>query len=207
MKSLTKRQLEILSYLQDFIQIHRYSPSYREIMQHFGMSSVGSVYKHIQVLKQKGAIALEPKGKRSLVPANEITTPYKNKNCQIELPLLGYITLGYPIETFVQTQTISIPEYMVKDPDKTYVLKAKDDSLNDEMVMQGDHLLVEARSEAHVGETVLALLNHHDTVIKKYFPEESYIRLVSHNLHHQTLVVRPQDMIVQGIMVGMVRNY
>ena len=204
MKGLTKRQLEVLGFIQDFIQKHRYSPSYREIMSHFAFSSLGSVYKHVHVLKRKGAIAAEKQGRRSMSLPEESRI---DRRSEIELPFIGYIAAGSPIEMFSQMQKVAVPEFMVHNADKTYILRARGDSLNDEMIADGDLLIVEARMEARPGEVVVALINQHDTMVKKYFPEENFVRLAGSNPHHQPMTIRYKDIQVQGVVVGIMRFY
>jgi repressor LexA len=206
LKGLTKRQLEILSYIQEFIQTHRYSPSYREIMEHFGFTSLGTIHRHVGVLKRKGALINEKQSSRSLslaeVPiAKEIKSTYS-------LPFIGHIRFGTPIETFPQTQTVVVPDYFVHVPERTYVFRAVGESFQDELIGDGDLLIVEARQEACAGETVVVLINQHEIYIKRYFPEGLYVRLTSlHPNHEQPIILRHEDIAIQGILVGMIRLY
>ena len=204
MKGLTKKQREIIDYIQDFIQTHNYSPSFREIMSHFGYSCVGTVSKHVQALKRKGVLTWEEKCSRSFSPIVE-STPVKIQKSEIELPLIGTLSAGYPIEMFSHSQTIAVPEAMVHDPSKTYVLRAKGDGLHEEMILDGDLLLIEARQHALSGETVIALVNQHDTIVKQYFPEGIYVRLVGHHVHQHPLILREEDIEIQAVMIGLLR--
>lgn len=204
MKGLTKRQSDIVNYVGEFIQTHRYSPSFREIMEHFGFTSLGTVYRHIKVLERKGFFHVEKGCGRSLTLTEALN---KEVKVEISLPFIGQIAAGMPIETFSQARTVSVPDYLVHSKEKTYVLRAKGDSLNEEMIADGDLLLVEARQEAYVGETVVALINHHDTIIKRYFPEGSHVRLYGNNPSHRPLLIRNEDLQIQGILVGLVRLY
>lgn len=205
MKGLTKRQKEILNYIQEFIQAHHYSPSYREISKHFAFSSLGSVYKHVRVLERKGVLFSEKNCSRSLtLPPENIP---KRNLIEIEIPFIGYISAGFPIETFSQSQTLAVPEFLVHNPEKTYVLRAKNDSLSEELIAEGDLLLVEARQEAHEGETVVAIINQHDTIIKKFYREAAYIKLISHNALLQPIILREEDVLVQGVVVGLLRLF
>lgn len=204
MKGLTKRQRELLSFIQDFIQKQHYSPSYREIMQHFGFHSLGSVYKHINVLKRKGLLTSEKQCSRSLtLSAEKIPMFFK----ETELPFMGCIKAGFPIETFSKTQSIIVPEYLVHFPEKTYVLKAQGDSLLEELIADGDYLLIEARQNALAGEMVVAMINQHDTFIKRYYPEGEYVRFTSLTAHFQPIIVHPTDFKIQGVLIGLLRRY
>lgn len=205
MKGLTKRQVEILGYIQEYIRANRYSPSYREIMRQFGFSSLGSVYKHIAVLKRKGLLTSEKKCSRSIKPLH--SEPAPRAHIELELPFVGHIAAGFPIETFPKSQTLAVPEFLVHDPESSYIIRAKGNSLNEEMISDGDLLIIEAGREANSGEWVVALLNDHETLIKRYFPEGQYVRLSGNDSSHPPLMVRHQDLVVQGILVGLLRLF
>lgn len=203
-KGLTKRQRELVDYIQDFITNNRYSPSYREIGQHFGFTSLGTVYKHISTLKKKGILFSESKVSRSLITVHEPTQP---QSSEITIPFIGHISAGMPIQTFPQTQQIQVPSNYVLAPDKTYALRAQGDSLAEEMIIDGDVLLVEVRYEAHPGETVVALINGHDIIIKKYYPEGDFVRLLGTHSNHHPILLRQEDIAVQAVVVSLLRHY
>lgn len=202
MKPLTKKQHEVLQYITEYVQAHQYAPSYREIMQHFSFTSLGTVYRYIQVLKDKGGLDAKKQSSRSLSLRQEP----KRSPSTFSLPFIGYISAGEPIATFSKSQSLEVPLSLVKEPEATYVLKVRGDSLFDELMADGDYLLVEARQEAHAGETVVALLNQNDIIIKNYFPEEAYVRLVSLNPHHHPLIVQEDDLLIQGVVVALIRH-
>ncbi|HEV8051617.1 MAG TPA: transcriptional repressor LexA [Parachlamydiaceae bacterium] len=205
MKGLTKRQRELIDFIQDFISSNRYSPSYREIGNHFGFASLGSVYKHINTLKKKGALFSESKVSRSVTTVEEPVLSQEPN--ELTVPLIGYIAAGMPIETFSQSQQIQVPASFVHSPDKTYALRAQGDSLLEEMIADGDVLLVEVRQYAHPGETVVALINGHDIIVKKYYPEGELVRLLSTHSHHNPILLRQEDIVVQAVVVSLLRMY
>lgn len=205
MKGLTRRQREIIDYIQEFITNNRYSPSYREICERFGFSSLGSIYKHMNALKRKGAIETIAKTSRSL--SLPTTTDQTAIPREIQIPFIGNIAAGTQIQTFSQTQQIAVPRFLVNAPEKTYALRVQGSSLCEEMIADGDLLLVEARQEAHPGETVVALINRHDTIIKKYYPEGAYVRLVGLHAHLHPIILRQQDILVQGVVIGLLRSF
>lgn len=200
MKPLTKKQHEVLQYIKDFLQTHQYAPSYREIMQHFSFTSLGTVYRYINVLKDKGMLDAKKQCSRSL------SILHKNLSIQLSIPFIGYISSGEPITTFSKSQSFEVPHSFVKVPEATYALKVRGDSLIEELIADGDYLLIEARQEAQAGETVVALLNQNDIIIKKYFLEEAYVRLVSLNPHAHPLIVREDDLMIQGVVVAVIRK-
>jgi repressor LexA len=206
MKGLTKRQLEILQYIQNFINTYSYSPSYREIKQHFGFNSLGTVYNHLKLLKQRGALQADKHTSRSLLPStgNQIA---KTDSSVISLPFIGNIKGGEPITTFPQAQTLNVPTLMVQAPEKTYIFRIMGEALMDEHLIDGDLILVEARSDANPGETVLATIQHDEIVIKQYYIEGPYVRLISHSALHPPCIIHESELAIQGILVGLIRSY
>lgn len=205
MKGLTKRQLEVLSFIEDYIDTNNFSPSYREIMKNFGFSSIGSVSKHLNTLKRKGALTYEKQCSRSIAPT--VKTNNSKKKFEIELPYIGYISANNTIETFPQTQTLAIPEFLVHNPENTYVLRAQGSTLIEELISDGDLLLVETRTDPLDGETVIANTSHHKTLVKKYHPEGNYVRLASQSPHTPPLIIRHEDLSIQGILISLLRLY
>ena len=203
MKGLTKRQREVLDYVQDYIETHKFSPSYREIMKHFGFSSIASVSKHLSVLQRKGVISAEKNSKRSIIPtdnAENTSEPF-----HVDLPFIGHIMAGSPIETFPRTQTLAVPKFLINSPENTYVLRARGESLNREMIADGDLLLVEAKAEALAGETIIGTVEGIRTFVKQYYPEGNSARLTSHSLDEIT--IRTEDLMIHGVVVGLWRLF
>jgi repressor LexA len=205
MIGLTKKQQEILSFIQDYIHRYQYSPSYREIMHHFGFSSLGSVSKHLQALKRKGVINGEKQSSRSIFPTQP--TFSTRNNIEIELPFIGHLSAGSPIEIFPYTQTLAVPEFLVHLPEKTYVLRARGNTLNKELIADSDLLLVEARNEAFAGEMIVGVISQTDNIVKRYYPEGNYIRLEGHAQHVEPIIVKPKELQIQGVIVGLIRSF
>ncbi len=204
MKGMTKRQREIVDYIQGYISERGYSPSYREIMRHFGFSSLGSVYKHISVLKRRGILNAEKNSARSVVLAAPPDAP--TAGSVVELPFLGIIAAGIPIETFPQAGSITIPSGMVANPKKSYVLQVRGESMIDYHICDGDLIIVEATSQARKGETVVALINNTETTLKRYHPEGDFVRLVAGNAAFKDITVPKDALQVQGRFIGLVRR-
>lgn len=205
MIGLTKRQREMIDYIKEFMVVHHYSPSYREIATHFGFSSLGSVYKHVGVLKRKGLLENIGKMKRSLTPTEK--TPQEGMRAAVDIPLIGTIVAGAPIQMFSQSQHFSVAKEMVAEPENTYALRVDGDSFFEEKIADGDILLVETRFQVDVGRTVVALVNAHDTLVKKYYPEGDYVRFVGVHEHHHPIIVRQEDVLVQGVVIALIRSF
>lgn len=211
MQGLTPKQKNVLDYLKVFIKEHFYAPTLAEIQAHFRFKSINAVSKHLKALQSKGAVQISKKRRRSLVvplSSEEQALPHKeHPGSNLELPLLGQITAGLPIVTFSTAQSVSIPAFMVSRPELTYALKVHGNNLQDEMLVDGDLLLLEARREAFAGETVIALVNQHETVISRYYPMEESIQLVDRNPNHHPMILRREDVEIQGVVVALFRLY
>jgi len=201
MLPLTKRQREILDYLNEFIQQHGYAPSLEEIGRRFNLSSLATVHKHLTNLQDKGFIKRAWNRSRSveLVPTRMGTR-------SVELPLLGYVAAGAPIEAIAGAETIAVPEEMVGRRD-TYVLRVRGSSMIDEQIRDGDFVIVEDRKSADNGAMVIALLGGSDVTLKKFYRENSHVRLQPANPVMQPIVVAADQVQVQGVVIGVLRRY
>jgi repressor LexA len=198
---LTKRQREILDYLNDFIQQHGYAPSLEEIGRRFSLSSLATVHKHLTNLQQKGFIKRAWNRSRSVE-----VLPTRTVARAVELPLLGYVAAGAPIEAIVGNETIEVPESLVGKRD-TYVLRVRGDSMIDEQIRDGDFVIVEDRRTAENGETVVALLSGSDVTLKKFYRENGQIRLQPANPSVAPIVIEADLVQVQGVVIGVMRRY
>ena len=167
---LTKRQREILDYLNEFIQQHGYAPSLEEIGRRFNLSSLATVHKHLTNLQEKGFIRRAWNRSRSVE-----VVPTRGAGRAIELPLLGFVAAGAPIEAVAGNETIAVPEALVGKRD-SYVLRVKGDSMIDEQIRDGDFVIVEDRKSADNGEMVIALVGGLDVTLKKFYRENGKIR-------------------------------
>ena len=163
MLPLTKRQREILDYLNEFISQHGYAPSLEEIGRRFGLSSLATVHKHLTNLQEKGFIKRAWNRSRSVE-----MVPTRTGGRAVELPMLGYVAAGVPIEAVASNETIAVPEDFVGKRD-TYVLRVRGDSMIDEQIRDGDFVVVEDRKSAENGEMVIALLRGSDVTLKKFY--------------------------------------
>jgi repressor LexA len=198
---LTKRQREILDYLNEFIQQHGYAPSLEEIGKRFGLSSLATVHKHLTNLQQKGFIKRAWNRSRSVE-----LMPSRLLGRTVELPLLGYVAAGAPIEAIVGNETIDVPETLAGNRD-TYVLRVKGDSMIDEQIRDGDFVIVEDRKTAENGETVVALLSGSDVTLKKFYRENGKVRLQPANVTIEPIIVPAEQVQVQGVVIGVMRKY
>jgi repressor LexA len=199
---LTRRQKEIFDFVSRHIHRKGYAPTIEEIGEHFQLRSLATVHKHLANLQEKGLIKRAWNRSRALelVPA-EVTVR------AIELPLLGRVAAGTPIEAVQATETIFVPEDMVGRKD-TYVLQVKGDSMIDEQIRDGDYVIVENRKSARDGEMVIALLEGDRATLKKLYREAAgRVRLQPANARMKPIFVDAENVRVQGVVIGVLRKY
>lgn len=200
---LTKKQKEILDFLQDFVERNGYSPSFEEIAHHFGYASLATVHEHLENLRDKGYIRKSYNESRSveLVP-EEFTVG------AIELPLLGAVAAGAPIEAVRDEETLAVPETMIRRGGDNYVLRVKGESMVDEQIREGDYIVVNSRRTAKNGEMVVALVNGDSATVKKFYLEQDgRVRLQPANRDMDPLYYPAEAVAIQGIVVGLIRSY
>ena len=201
MQPLTKRQREILDFLNSFIEQHGYAPSLEEVGRRFGLSSLATVHKHLTNLQDKGFIKRAWNRSRSIE-----LIPTRVGARAIDLPLLGNVAAGAPIEAVVSAETVAVPEDLVGKQD-TYALRVRGNSMIDEQIRDGDVVIVEDRKTAENGEMVIALLQGAEVTLKKFYRDNGRIRLQPANAAVQPLVVNAHEVQIQGVVVGVVRKY
>ena len=201
LQPLTKRQREILDYLQDFIQQHGYAPSLEEIGRRFSLSSLATVHKHLTNLEEKGVIRRSWNRSRSV----ELLSA-RTGHRAVDLPLLGFVAAGAPIEAVVSAETIAVPEDLVGKRE-SYVLRVRGDSMIDEQIRDGDFVIVEDRKTAEDGEMVIALIGGSDVTLKKFYRDNGRIRLQPANPAMRPLLFDASQVQVQGVVVGVMRRY
>lgn len=201
MLPLTKRQREILDYLHDFIEQHGYAPSLEEVGRRFGLSSLATVHKHLTNLQEKGFIKRAWNRSRSVE-----LVPKPAGSRVLELPLLGYVAAGAPIEAVASSESIAVPENFIGRRE-TYVLRVRGDSMIDEQIRDGDMVIVEDRKTADNGEMVIALLRGSDVTLKKFYHDNGRVRLQPANPALQPIFVDAAQVRIQGVVVGVMRKY
>jgi repressor LexA len=200
---LTKRQKEILDYIQGYIEAHGYAPSYEEIAAYFRYSSLATVHEHLENLKRKGYIRKSYNESRSIE-----LVPVGMRVEAVELPLLGLVAAGHPIEAIQEHETFAVPEDLLSRGGRHYVLRVTGDSMIDEAIRDGDFIVVNARPTAMNGDTVVALIDGDAATVKKFYREpDGRIRLQPANPAMPPLYYRPERVVIQGVVVGVIRRY
>jgi len=200
---LTKRQREILDYIDGFIADQGYAPSFEEIAEHFGYSSLATVHEHLSNLERKGYIRKAYNESRSI----ELVEPGHGA-ATLELPLLGAVAAGLPIEAVPDNETVAVPPDMVRRQKENYVLRVEGNSMIEEQIRDGDYIVVQAQHTAEDGEMVVALVRGDSATVKKLYREPGgRIRLQPANPTMEPIIVDARDVRIQGVVVGVIRKY
>jgi repressor LexA len=202
---LTKRQKEILDFVTQYIELHGYAPSYREIAEAFKMGSVATVAEHVENLVAKGLLRKSDNEARSLQLIKEVDF---EDDRSIGLPILGLIAAGQPIETIEGHQeTLEVPPFMVGRRN-SYVLQVKGDSMIEDGILNGDYVVIQEKEVPSNGEVVVALVGGSEATLKRYYKEKGHIRLQPANSTMDPIIVDPQTPIqIQGVVIGVIRKY
>ncbi|MGE0640366.1 MAG: transcriptional repressor LexA [Thermoanaerobaculia bacterium] len=201
---LTGRQKEILEYIDSFRRRRGLAPTHREICEHFGFSSYGTAYKHLKLLQQKGFLKRDRHQRRGLEVVNEVE---KESVSGRELPFLGRIAAGRPIEAVAGDETLAVPASLFGPRvDDHFVLRVAGESMIGEGIHDGDWVIVERRDRADPGEMVVALLEDEAT-LKRFYPEGAMVRLQPANPTMEPIYAPAADLRIQGVVVGLMRRY
>lgn len=178
-----------------------FAPSYREIADYFGLSSPATIHQHIKSLEDKGLITAEQKRPRSvkLARVSMETRP------ALELPLVGVITAGEPIEAIEEKEIINVPSDMVSDSTQSFVLKVKGTSMIEDGILDGDYVVCERNFYPNNGDVVVALLNNECATLKKYYREKRRIRLQPANSTMKPLFAK--NPAIQGVVKAVLRKF
>ena len=207
MRYLTERQRDILNFIRDFQKDRGIAPTHREICDHFGFSSYGTVYKHLSLLEKKGLIRRDWNQKRGveLVEKPEEARESAPSSNVRELPLFGYIAAGRPLEVDISDETIAVPQHLTTRGEN-YVLKVRGDSMIEDGIFDGDLVVIVRRLEALNGEMVVANVNG-EVTLKRLYREGERVRLQPANSMMHPIYAYARDVAVQGVVVGLMRRF
>jgi len=195
---LTKRQREIYEYLKDHIRSQGYAPSIAEIGKEFDLSSPATVHKHLSHLEEKRLIRKQ----QNLSRAIEVVPESGNA---LSYPLMGEIAAGKPLEALDQNEVVELlPDGGDKD---VFVLRVKGNSMIEDHIQSGDYVIVEKRNVAKNGETVVALIDNDRATLKRFYRENSRVRLQPAHPDMKPIFVREGDFTIQGVVISVLRKF
>ena len=195
----SKKQAEVLEFIAKFQREKGYSPSLGEIASHFKIS-IPTVHQHISYLRKKKLLITHKGKKRSIQPFND------QKSDLVEIPLLGLIAAGGPIEAIRNPEPIEVPRSMLSKGTNHYALKVSGTSMIEEGISDGDIVIVREQQTVDDGEKAVAYLPDKDAVtLKKIYRDKNRIKLVPANKTMKPFYEKNVE--VQGKVVGVIRKY
>jgi len=212
-KFLTPKQKQVLDFISAYTEKNEYAPSQQEIAKAFGFKSLGTVQHYLVQLGEQGYLQkswnarrgtrVTPSGARLQDRAGRYRP---SKSTSFELPLLGRVAAGLPIEAIESRETVEVPSFMLKEVGNHFVLQVKGDSMMDEGILEGDYVIFKKQLTANNGQTVVALINNEAT-IKKFYRRKDKIELHPANSSYRPIIVdSSQDFKIEGILAGVIRK-
>jgi len=198
MSPLTKRQQEIFEYISSYIDKNNYSPTYEEIKDNFGLSALSTVHEHITELVNKGYLLRDEKSPRGIA-----VIPKKKQ--YMEIPLLGIIRAGKPIEAI---ETVNEFIRIVREPflkGNLYALKVEGDSMIEEGIFDNDIIIAKKQSVADNGDMVVAIIDENEATLKKFYVEKDKIKLQPANPKYEPIYRKNVE--IRGVVVKIIRNF
>ncbi len=205
--ALTKRQRHVLDFISHFLDDSGYCPSYEEIARGLDLASLATVHKHISVLETKGYLKRGFNQSRSL----ELTPKFlqeqrRSRPPAVEIPLLGRIAAGAPVEAIEQKETLNFADFAGNG--NTFALEVRGDSMIEDHICDGDLILLERVVEAHDGDIVVALVGGSETTLKRFYRESGdAVRLQPANAALKPILVPARDVEIQGRLLAVLRKY
>jgi repressor LexA len=199
---VTARQRQVYEFISRYIEVNNQPPTIADIGKHFKMGSSASVHSILQALEQEGLIRRIPHVSRGIELIKQETNEEDS-----ELPLLGLVAAGQPIEAVLTHQTVSVPRDMI-GRGRMFALRVRGDSMIDENIQDGDVIIVNSQQTAENGQMVVALIDGNYATVKKFYREPDFIRLEPANPQFKPIFIKtPERLQIQGVVRGLIRKY
>jgi len=196
---LTKRQKQVFDFITSYRKKRGYSPSLEEIQKHFKLASVSTAHFHVKKLQDLGLLEKQYNKPRSI-------DIYENE-AMVNIPLLGLIAAGQPIEAIQNKETIAVPQNRLPRSGEFYALRVIGNSMIDENINDGDVILVKQQSVAENGQKVVALIDNYEATLKKFYKERGHIRLQPANKTIEPIIIKKdREIVIQGIVIDVIKN-
>ncbi len=198
MKTITKKQKQVFDFINTYRLENGISPTIEELRKKLKLKAVSTVHEHINALKEKGYLARGENSARNMTPKKEIKT-------MVEIPIMGKIAAGAPIEAIEDFQdTIAVSNPSIKNSRGYYALKVVGDSMIDEGIFDGDIVVIKKQSVAENGQTVVAVIDDNEATLKKLYREKGKFRLQPRNPNMQPLFRTEVE--IRGVVVQVISN-
>ena len=204
---LTKKQSKLYNFLKDKIKKTNVSPSFEEMKIAMGLKSKSGIQRLINGLIERGFIEKKDNKKRAINIVNNSVSK-KNNDLVINLPLLGSIVAGNPVEAIESSdENIQIPLHLISANKKNYVLKVEGDSMVNKGIVDGDKAIIEYCNDAENGDIVVALINDNEVTLKKLKKDKDKIYLIPANDNYKIQSFNSDEIKIQGKLKGIIRSY
>jgi repressor LexA len=201
--TLYKRQKQILDFINQYIQKYNCSPTLQQIADAINVNSLATIHEHLKAMEKKGVIRRYEGAVRGI---EVVDNRFPSNLSSVELPILGYIAAGSPIEVYNDPNaTVQVSQNILSGRKSAFVLQVKGESMIGEGILDGDFVVIERQEEANNGDIVVAILNDGFATLKKYYKEASRIRLEPAN--SKMLPIFAKDVKIQGKVVGIIRRF
>lgn len=204
--TLYKRQKQIIEFISQYIQMNNCSPTLQDIADAMELSSLATVHEHLQTLEKKGIIKRYDGAVRGIeLLDNSFSAALQG----IELPVIGYIAAGEPIEAIENDlSTITVSPDLVSKVKRCYVLQVRGDSMINEGIFDGDFVIIQHQDTANNGDIVVALLENQFATLKTFFREQdNKVRLQPANPNMDPIIVNASEVTIQGKVTGVIRRF
>ena len=200
--AITARQKRILDYIKHYFEVHQEAPTIAEIGKEFGMSSSASAHHVVSILEREGLIRRIPNVSRGIELVEDGAA-----QANYEIPLLGVVAAGAPIEAILNYETVCIPRDMMREG-RMFALRVRGDSMIDEQIRDHDLIILKSQQTAENGQTVVALIDGSDATVKRFYDGRGQVRLEAANAAYKPIVIRPPERVqIQGVVIGVIRKY
>lgn len=201
--TLYRRQRQILDFLEQYIQRNGYSPTLQEIADALGLRSLATIHEHVYALVKKGLVRRYEGSVRGIELLEKKIAPVPDG---VELPVLGFIAAGKPIEPFTDPHAaMYVSPTFISGKRRSYVLQVKGQSMIEDGILDGDFVVIEQQETANNGDIVVALLETGAATLKRFFKEEGRVRLEPANAAMRPIYA--VQVKIQGRVVGVIRKY
>ena len=202
---VTAKQRRVFEFIRRYIESNHEPPTIAEIGRHFQMSSSASVHAILIALEREGLIKRIPNVSRGIQIVEQQETAGGDESNDI--PLLGTVAAGQPIEAILSHDTVSVPKDM-QGRGRTFALRVRGDSMIDENIQDGDLIVVASQKTADNGQVVVALIDGNYATVKKFYREPDFIRLEPANPQFKSIFIKtPERIQIQGVVRGLIRKY
>jgi repressor LexA len=199
---VTARQRQVYEFISSYLETQNQPPTIAEIGKQFQMTSSASVHSILLALEREGLIKRIPNVSRGIEIVKQ-----EDANDEFEIPLLGLVAAGQPIEAILSHETVSAPKNML-GRGRMFALRVRGDSMIEENIQDNDIIIVSSQETAENGQMVVALIDGNYATVKKFYREPDFIRLEPANPQFKPIFIKtPGRLQLQGVVRGLIRNY